>query len=86
MIELETTTADEIVLAFLRAEIDSPDWGARYQEFLRRENLDRSTLIEHADLSDSETSNSRERLLNFVRGYGDRKYLFGLHPVPKTPS
>jgi hypothetical protein len=34
MVDMGPATEDEVVLAFLKAEIDSPTWGPHYQQVL----------------------------------------------------
>jgi YD repeat-containing protein len=50
----EPASEDEVVLAFLKAEIDSPIWGPRYQQFLTNSGLTRDVLIHHADLGNTD--------------------------------
>jgi hypothetical protein len=49
MIELGDACEDDVVLAFLRAEIDSPKWGEDYSRVLRELHLDRVSLIDVGD-------------------------------------
>jgi len=55
------SSVDEMVLAFLRAEVDGP----RYQQFFA--NLDRRLLVE-ADLTDAAQNRVRWQLLDSYRG------------------
>jgi hypothetical protein len=74
MIERGPATEDEMVLAFLRAEIDS----SRYDEFIAtalvRLGFTRR-LIDEPDLTDGPENAGRKRLLAF-RGYESREALF----------
>jgi hypothetical protein len=65
-----------MVLAFLRAEIDSPRFGAVYQSILAQTGKRRSILIDHADLSKKGDNAERIELLAQVRGYKTNRYLF----------
>jgi len=84
MIELGPASDDDIVLAFVRAEIDSPTWGPGYLDWLRALRLDRSYLIDAADLLDAYANCARKVVLGAVRGYGRGELLFqGFFPDTK---
>ena len=70
---------NEMVLAFLRAEIDSARFSGKYKKYLSLFNRDRS-LIEKANLKDQEENEARLKLLNKTRGYTSRKWLFKNFP------
>ena len=53
MIDVGPATADEIVLAFVRAEIDSSRFGGRYRQFLARRLLSRTDLVDELDLKNA---------------------------------
>ena len=74
MIELGAATTDQMVLCFLKAEIDSHR-QSKYMLALKAYLPDRS-LIDNADLSDPEANRSRAMILGAVRGYGHGVYLF----------
>jgi hypothetical protein len=84
MIELGAASEDEVVLAFLRAEIDSPKWGQEYSRVLRGLNLDRIFLIDAADLADAHAGGIRKDVLGAVRGYGRNGALFTGFPRDPT--
>lgn len=65
----------EMVLAFLRAEIDSPRFGPYHLSALQQLGFDRR-LIEMADLADDGQNAARRRVLGAVRGYGADQFLF----------
>lgn len=65
----EPATADEMTLAFLRGQIDSPRWGRHYLTFLHRHGLDRAALIDCADLSDAEQNRQRALLAARASGF-----------------
>jgi hypothetical protein len=75
MIDKGPATADEMILAFVRAEIDSTTFGNRYEHELADLHWDRERLIANAVLNDSEQNRVRAELLKKVRGYDD-SYLF----------
>ncbi len=81
MVELGPATQDEMILAFLRAEIDS----SRYREFITQ-NLARTgfeeRLIDSPNLADERENNARERLLCY-RGWPNT-YLFQGFPRDVT--
>jgi hypothetical protein len=79
--ELGAACEDEVVLAFLRAEIDSPKWGERYQRVLRERALDRTSLIDVADLADAHAVDIRKDVLGALRGYGRNGKLFTGFPL-----
>ncbi len=76
MRELGPASSDEMVLSFLRAEIDSPTWWPRYARVLNAHHLNRSSLIDNADLNDSRSNHDRGIVLGEVRGYGRDEGLF----------
>jgi hypothetical protein len=83
MIELGPATENDMVLAFLRAEVDSPRFGAHYRPHLDRSNalgITRERLIENADLNSSRDNALRIELLKAVRGYRANSFLFRSFP------
>jgi hypothetical protein len=82
--ELGAASEDDVVLAFLRAEIDSPQWGPHYSSVLRSLNLDRASLIDDADIEDIRACANRRTVLGRVRGYGWGKGLFTGFPSDVT--
>jgi hypothetical protein len=84
MIELGAASEDDVVLAFLRAEVDSPKWGPCYSRVLRELNLDRVSLVDAADLEDARACSARKVLLGAVRGYGRDGALFTGFPRDTT--
>jgi hypothetical protein len=75
MRELGPVSNDEMVLAFLRAEIDSPMRAVFYRSVLTALRFDRS-LIDSADLNDGYANCIRAVVLGAVRGYGRNDFLF----------
>ena len=51
MPELGPASNDEMVLCFIRAEINSPKWGPLYQRKFKDLHFDRSSLIDNAIIS-----------------------------------
>jgi hypothetical protein len=84
MLELGVASEDDVVLAFLRAEIDSPKWGPFYLRLLRDLHLDRGSLIDVADLADMRAGSIRKDILGAVRGYGRNDALFTGFPRGTT--
>lgn len=80
MIERGPTTEDEMVVAFLRAEVDSSRYGDAIRDWLEWKGLKRN-LIDAPNLGDSMDSESRKELLTAYRGYGNRKLLFTGFPL-----
>jgi hypothetical protein len=77
--ELDPVTEDDMVLAFLRAEIDSPRFGSKYRrclDQLRPLGVTRSALLDDADLSDPVGNAQRIELLKAVRGFHANAWLF----------
>jgi hypothetical protein len=72
-------TEDDMVLAFLRAELDSARFSGDVHAALAELGLDR-TLIDQADPIDAEANLSRRRVLEAYRGYGRNIGLFGGFP------
>jgi hypothetical protein len=84
MREIGPTSNDEMVLSFIRAEIDSPVWGPSYEEVLGALHADRSTLIDNGDLNDGSANHVRGAVLGMVRGYGRNGFLFSGFPLDTT--
>jgi hypothetical protein len=68
MLELGPATLGEMVLAFLKAEIDSERFGPFYQEPLAQSGFDRGTLIDSPDLHSPRQNAVRMNVLARVRG------------------
>lgn len=81
MIERGPANELEMVLAFLRAELDSPRFGAAYQGILDRSGVSRVALIDRPDLGSRRDNFHRSELLRAVRGYGSRTLLFAGFPT-----
>jgi hypothetical protein len=84
MREEGSVSNDEMVLSFLRGEIDSPRWGPHYIAVLSRMRSDRLSLIDNADLNDANANRIRARVLGPVRGYGHNELLFRGFPTDTT--
>jgi hypothetical protein len=81
MIERGSTTADEMVLAFLQAEVDSPRYRDYYALALTKIGATRATLIDNADLQDARQNAARSVILGAFRGYGQNRVLFAGFPI-----
>ena len=80
MIESAPSNENEMVLAFLKAEMDSPRLGEAYQDLLQQSGLDQSELIDNASLSDPLQNAARRAVLGDARGYGNNVHLFAGFP------
>jgi hypothetical protein len=85
-------TEDEMILAFLRAELLSPRFGPHYAQLLRLLRND-ERLVTQADLADPREDLVRKQLLAGIRGYGTNTFLFAGFPpdvqwrhITLTPS
>jgi hypothetical protein len=81
MIERGPASEDEVVVAFLWAEVDSPKWGPHYAPMLVAHHLGRHGLVAAADLSEPTANVARKALLSAVRGYGRGESLFQGFPA-----
>jgi hypothetical protein len=72
-------TEDDMVAAFLRAELGSPRFGPEVLAALAHEGLDRSAL-EQPDTGDQAANAARRRVLAAYRGYPDREVFTDLPP------
>jgi hypothetical protein len=84
MREVGPASNDEMVLSFLRGEIDSPRWGPHYMAVLNQIRIDRLSLIDNADLNDADANRVRAMVLGPVRGYGRNAALFRGFPTDTT--
>lgn len=80
---LGPASEDDMVLAFLRAELDSSRFSRQLLTALADLGFDR-TLVDEADLGDPEQNAGRRRVLDEYRGYERRIGLFG--GLPKDVS
>jgi hypothetical protein len=83
MIELGPATQDQMVLAFLRAEIDSPRFGEKYKkcfDHLQAFQITRQALIDNANLDSARDNAQRIEILKAVRGYRGNNFLFTRFP------
>src|SRR5713101_2114114 len=80
MIEVGPVTEDEMVLAFLQAEIDASRYRDFYNACLAVLGFER-ILIDKPDLNDPVANEARKRLLQGARGYGSNTALFTGFPT-----
>ena len=78
MIDLGTTTEDQMILAFLQSEIDSSRFSPCVNRVLAALGRDRA-LIDVPDLSDASANHARRLILSTCRGYPST-YLFAGWP------
>src|SRR6266478_1183605 len=76
MVDLGLASENEMVLAFLRAEIDAPRYRDGCSQALRAIGRSRATLIDAADLDNDTENRDRTHVLRLVRGYGANAILF----------
>lgn len=76
MKEIRTATEHEMVLAFLRAELDSPRFSEYYRPVFAHFRVDPAVLIERGDASDAMQNTQRIEILGAVRGYKKNHSLF----------
>jgi hypothetical protein len=76
MIERGSASDKDMVIAFLKAEIDSPRFGPTYQDILIRSGLDRTLIVDQANLENMKENRIRAELLKLVRGYTANQFLF----------
>jgi hypothetical protein len=81
MIEQGSASDDDVVLAFLKAEIDSPKWGPCHQTAMQGLGLNRADLIDAPDLADANANRNRRAVLGRVRGFGCGDELFKGFPL-----
>ncbi len=83
MIEVGPADENDMVFAFLRAEVDSPRFGPAYSPHfgrLRAAGITRERLIDNADLNSPRDNTQRIELLKAVRGYRANALLFTSFP------
>jgi hypothetical protein len=76
MIESGPARECEMVLAFLKAELDSPRWANTLLQALARTGFSRSQLFEEANLDDPRQNAARRAILGDYRGFGANNWLF----------
>jgi hypothetical protein len=76
---LRPATEDEVVTAFLRAELDSGRYGDVVRKLLERDGVDADVLA-RPDLTDPAANRYRSGLLDEYRGFEQRIGLFGGFP------
>jgi hypothetical protein len=76
---------DEVISAFLRAEIDSDRYGEKLRRLLARDRREPSVLHQ-PDLADDCENRYRRQLLDEHRAYERREEMFGGHRGRSTGS
>ena len=84
MINLAPANEDEVVLAFLQAEIDSARFGSMYAAILANSGFDRHSVIDNPHRNSQRDNGIRGELLKLVRGYGSGQVLFTGFPPDVT--
>jgi hypothetical protein len=76
MIERGPASEQDMLLAFLRAEVESPRFGEAYRSILARGYLAREHLLDRPDTADPKQNLYRREMLKAIRGYGAGQALF----------
>ena len=84
MIERGNATEDEMVLAFLKAEIDSARFGPDCRKALSKYGQTRKKLIDKPDLNNTLDNEVRAAVLEDTRGYSANVALFRGFPENVT--
>jgi hypothetical protein len=84
MVDLAPSSENEMVLAFLRADIDAPRYRDHYAEALQGFRRSRTDLIDDADPSSDSDNLGRLRVLRGVRGVAANTMLFPGIPNSET--
>lgn len=84
MRDLGPATEDDIVVAFVQAEIDSVRFGQYYAAFLSSRGLERFSIIDRPNLQSDSDNLLRRAMLTAVRGYDNRSALFTRFPQHVT--
>ena len=80
MIKNRSATEDEMISAFLQAEVDSPKWGPCVTKGLAAVGSGRQ-LVDQPRLNDASENNRRKRVLDHCRGYERRVDIFTGFPL-----
>jgi hypothetical protein len=83
MTDLGPATEDEVVMAFLKAEIKSPRFATSVQRCLQKSQSDH-TLIDSGDIGDANQNGIRKKVLGCYRGFGANSALFVNFPGDVT--
>lgn len=81
MIERGPARESEVVLAFLKAEVDASRYGETVLALLQRVGTSREQLIDNANLEDALQNAIRRWMLTAYRGFGTRQLLFTGFPT-----
>jgi hypothetical protein len=84
MRELGPVSSDQMVLCFIRSEIGSTSRNANYIDAMRALSLDRTSLVDSADLGDAYANSARALVLGAAAGYGRGKFMFTGFPGDVT--
>lgn len=76
MIELGPATEHEMILAFLRAEVDASRYRDVVNQCLNVVGYTSVDLIQNGDVSNEQQNRVRKQILQLYRGYGQNQYLF----------
>ncbi|MDE6710048.1 MAG: hypothetical protein K2J76_06130 [Oscillospiraceae bacterium] len=80
---LRTSSEDEMISEFLKAEYHSERFSEQIKEVMEKLSLDESIILS-ADLNSADENTARKKLLGEFRGYGEGKELFENFPTKFT--
>src|SRR5947209_2105215 len=80
MLELGPAEEKEVVLAFLKAEVEATRYGQTVEHWLARSGFTREQLIDNADLEDMTQNHARGLILQNYRGFKANRFLFAGFP------
>ncbi len=80
MIYLRASSEDEIILEYLKGEINSERFRSQIIEVLGHLKVS-IDIIEKADLKDRDENERRKDILRLFRGYGSNTHLFENFPI-----
>ncbi len=84
MIELGPVAECEMILSFLKAEVDASRYRESVYQNLSAVGFTRDELIECGNLSDATQNSARRTILERYRGFGKNSYLFTGFPADAT--
>jgi hypothetical protein len=78
---LGSASTSEVLLTFMRAEVDSPRFGSAYRALIDRSGFSLEQLVTHADLNNAQHNLVRANILLNLRGFGGDALLFKGFPA-----
>jgi hypothetical protein len=84
MVELGPAAENEMILAFLKAEVESSRFHERVEYGIAATGITRTELLDNANLLDGRQNEARFRILAWFRGYRQNSLLFSGFPGDAT--